>query len=1102
MNCIYRIVWNAAIGKWVVASELASGRRKRASGTGLVRGLAVAGLLAVCMPVWAGDTDPVDTCERSDGSAGIVDSHGDCTAPDDVDGIAAATAQAPRSIGVQATVDDQYVKVNGTGTAASAAGQGSIAIGSNAQAIGDADGNMSNAIAVGTNATTQGNNAVAIGYGAAANSQNAQGAAGSVAVGAGAKASGWNGVAVGFNAAAGGSGSVAVGRGARGSAEQAVAMGDNASVSANGGIALGGSSQATANGAVAIGRSSVANREDTVSVGSTTLRRQVINVAAGTQDNDAAIVQQLRGAVQALGGGADVAANGSITAPTYTLADGSTHTTVEGALVGIDTGLTATTTTVNQLSTDIDNGRIGLVQQAQAGADLTVGAATDGQAIDFTGTAGARRLGGVAAATAADEAVNLAQLKGTAQSVADALGGGAAVAADGRITAPAYDIDGNRYNNAGDALTNLDGRVADNGSDLADLRDALDDAGRYFKADGQAAGDDAQASGNRAVAVGSSATATAAQGVAIGWGANAERGDGAVAIGANARATGTNSIALGNDAVADRDNALSVGWGMGGNGTRQVVNVANGTEATDAVNVQQLQPVVAGLGGGAVHDAASGVVTGPRYQVQGSEHDNVGAALDALDGTLTTLDTRVTRNEGDITTLREQLVELGNGDAGLVRQAGTGADITVAAATGGSTVDFRGTAGERQLTGVAAGTEDSDAVNVGQLTSAVDDLRAGSNRYLRADGANDGSDDARADGHLAVAAGASAHAGGASSVALGNGAQALADNSVALGAGAVADRANTVSIGAAGSERQLAHVADGTEDTDAVNLRQLRSAGLVGDDGELMDAVIYDADSDRGTVTFSGANGTVLANVADGRIAAGSREAVNGGQVAALRDQLKGRIGDLDDRVGALESGGGAPGGNPPYYEASPQPGDADGKQPAQAIGQGTVAAGAGAEAIADNSVALGAGSIADRQDTVSIGREGAERQLTNVAAGERGTDAANLGQLQQGVADAKGYADDRVQDAWSGLERRLGHVNRQANRGIAAAAALAPMTPYLPGKTTINANLANYRSETAMGVGVSRWSDNGRLNINGGASMARGDKPILRMGVGVVLGD
>ena len=40
------------------------------------------------------------------------------------------------------------------------------------------------------------------------------------------------------------------------------------------------------------------------------------------------------------------------------------------------------------------------------------------------------------------------------------------------------------------------------------------------------------------------------------------------------------------------------------------------------------------------------------------------------------------------------------------------------------------------------------------------------------------------------------------------------------------------------------------------------------------------------------------------------------------------------------------------------------------------------------------------------------------------------------------------------------------------------------------------------MGVGLSRWNDTGRVNLNAGMSAARGDQPIFRVGVGIVLGD
>ena len=69
---------------------------------------------------------------------------------------------------------------------------------------------------------------------------------------------------------------------------------------------------------------------------------------------------------------------------------------------------------------------MGLVQQAAAGADLTVGKATDGTAVDFTGTAGTRKLTGVTAgdvnATSVD-AVNGSQLYALASSTAGAMGG-------------------------------------------------------------------------------------------------------------------------------------------------------------------------------------------------------------------------------------------------------------------------------------------------------------------------------------------------------------------------------------------------------------------------------------------------------------------------------------------------------------------------------------------------------------------------------------------------------------------------------------------------------------------------------------------------------
>lgn len=75
-----------------------------------------------------------------------------------------------------------------------------------------------------------------------------------------------------------------------------------------------------------------------------------------------------------------------------------------------------------------------------------------------------------------------------------------------------------------------------------------------------------------------------------------------------------------------------------------------------------------------------------------------------------------------------------------------------------------------------------------------------------------------------TAVGAESDASADDATSLGFNANAVAVGSVALGAGSFADRANTVSVGSVGSERQIANVAAGTEDTDAVNVAQLNAA--------------------------------------------------------------------------------------------------------------------------------------------------------------------------------------------------------------------------------------------------------------------------------------
>ncbi|MDP9154544.1 MAG: hypothetical protein M3O74_09875, partial [Pseudomonadota bacterium] len=96
------------------------------------------------------------------------------------------------------------------------------------------------------------------------------------------------------------------------------------------------------------------------------------------------------------------------------------------------------------------------------------------------------------------------------------------------------------------------------------------------------------------VGVGSNAHALASSASAFGGLANAS-GLQSTALGSHATASATASTAIGMSAIADRDNTVSIG---NSSNQRQLVQVARGTQGTDAVNLSQLTPVVAALGGG------------------------------------------------------------------------------------------------------------------------------------------------------------------------------------------------------------------------------------------------------------------------------------------------------------------------------------------------------------------------------------------------------------------------------------------------------------------------------------------------------------------------
>ncbi|WP_431020857.1 YadA family autotransporter adhesin [Burkholderia cepacia] len=457
---------------------------------------------------------------------------------------------------------------------------------------------------------------------------------------------------------------------------------------------------------------------------------------------------------------------------------------------------------------------------------VSLGAGNGGSPVRLTNVA----EGNVAAGST--DAVNGAQLRRATDGTAAALGGGATANPDGSISAPDYKVGGGSFNNVGDALTNLDGRVLNNTTTLENHET------RIGNAETNIAGNTAAIAGLQQDALQFDPTLgayNAARGGAPTKLTNVADGD--VAAGSTDAVNGgqlsgvkssleqqitqvsnqageavKNVVKYDVDANGNRMNSVSL---IGGDANAAVVlkNVAAGTADTDAVNVKQLKGVQSSLnqlGALAVQydDASKSSIT--LGGAGGTRITNVQAgtlsatSTDAVNGSqLYATNQQVAKNTTDITNLQGNVNNIANGKAGLVQQQDPNGAITVGKDTGGTSVNFSGTSGDRVLTGVAAGVKDNDAVNMGQFNNAL--KNAAANDQIRA---------AATDANTTWIARADAGSIGSTATATGK-------NAVAVGQGSVADRDNSFSVGAKGSERQVTNVAAGTAPTDAVNVQQL-----------------------------------------------------------------------------------------------------------------------------------------------------------------------------------------------------------------------------------------------------------------------------------------
>ena len=756
----------------------------------------------------------------------------------------------------------------------------------------------------------------------------------------------------------------------------------------------------------------------------------VANGAVSSTSSDAINGSQLYGVsdyiADALGGNAVVNADGSITTPTYAIAGGS-YDNVGDALEAIDTTLDDAL-----LWDETANGGNGAFSAAH-GKDKTASVITN-------------VANGAVSATSSD-AINGSQLYSTNKYIADALGGDAEVNADGTITAPTYTIANTDYNNVGEALDALDNNAllwdatANNGAGAysashdgkasiitnvadgnigEDSTDAIN--GSQLNATNmmiqqnseiinQLAGDTSKnyigdnGAGINYVRTNDSglafndASAAGIGSTAVGYNTVA-KGDSSVAIGHGSNSIVETSIALGSESVSSRlivkgsrntrvtENGVEIGYdttdgellgalSIGDDGKyRQIINVADGSEAHDAVTVRQLQ------------NAIGAVATTPTkyYHANSTAEDSLAVGEDSLAMGAKTI---VNGNAGigiglNTLVLADAINGIAIGSNARANHAdsiamGNGSQTTRGAQTNYTAYNMDAPQnsvgefsvgsedGQRQITNVAAGSADTDAVNVGQLkvtdaqvsqnTQSITNLNTQvTNLDTRVTNIENGIGDIVTTGSTKYfktnTDGADANAQGKDSVAIGSGSIAAADNSVALGTGSVADEENTIPVGSSTNQRRITNVAAGVNATDAVNVSQLKSSEAGG--------VRYDTKAD-GSIDYS--------------------------------------------------------------------------------------------------NITLGGGN-------------GGTTRISNVSAGVNNNDAVNYAQLKQSVQETKQYTDQRMVE----MDNKLSKTESKLSGGIASAMAMTGLPQaYTPGASMASIGGGTYNGESAVALGVSMVSANGR---------------------------
>ncbi len=601
---------------------------------------------------------------------------------------------------------------SGSNATAVAFGSGASVTGLNAVGLGkDATANKNNVVVIGTGANAESNESIAIGNGAYSTSSGAALSTASVAVGSKASAVGNTTIAIGTNAKVKNSKQgIAIGGGA--------ADNDGAIVEGDQSIAIGGNTYAKGDASIVIGG------DDTDNANSRTVDYTDIRTGNVVSANLQTAVQQLTGV--------------NLGSPRWTTADAGHASVTLGmkahsgnASIAIGTAADAK----NRLSgtTDVTNA-VAIGTGAKANRDNSV-ALGGGSTTDIAGTKQTSYTlpSGVVAAweggnnTLPGDVVSFGsagyerQLKNVApgevsEHSTDAINGSQLAAIANQLSHKYVSINSNDNPNKDNSGAKANNSIAIGPNASTD----------NTATSSVAIGDGANTTGRSTVALGLSAQATSANATALGANSIASQDD-TVAVGHGSKATDGNASAFGADAIASNIESTAIGHGTAASGASSTALGSRATAGgTAGVGIGLLANATKdysiAIGGESSSTADNSIAIGRKSSVSENDGIAIGTRSNASAAKSIAIGDGASATTADGVAIGSKSVaSTAAGVAGY--NANTGRTDTYANLTGATLTSTLGgvavgTTGQtRQINYVAAGTADTDAVNVAQLKS-------------------------------------------------------------------------------------------------------------------------------------------------------------------------------------------------------------------------------------------------------------------------------------------------------------------------------------------------------------------------------------------------